>query len=196
MTWEHHVNAIKAQWIVRYLQPGEAAWKHILDTFLLRNKAGTKVQYPEGRAIVALNLTQAQKKAMIDRMPTKALYWKECLKAFWKLKMVPEHYGWKGCANESPWHGYRTEHIRRGLSFKDIQYHLCFTTQGTDPPVLRVLRNARNLDFGCPGGTSGLREKHDLLRRIFASFAETFYYFAHLLFETNFLDWSFQHAQG
>ena len=106
----------------RYLQPGEAAWKHILDNFILRNKAGTKVQYPEGRAIVALNLTQAQKKAILDRMPTKALYWKECLTAFWKLKMVPEHYGWKACANESPWHGYRTEHIRRGLSFKDIQY--------------------------------------------------------------------------
>ena len=69
-----------------------------------------------------MNLTQAQKKAILDRMPTKALYWKECLTAFWKLKMVPEHYGWKACANESPWHGYRTEHIRRGLSFKDIQY--------------------------------------------------------------------------
>ena len=122
MTWEHHVNAVKAQWIVRYLQPGEAAWKHILDNFVLRNKAGTEVQYPEGRAIVAMNLTQAQKKAILDRMPTKALYWKECLTAFWKLKMVPEHYGWKACANESPWHGYRTEHIRRGLSFKDIQY--------------------------------------------------------------------------
>ena len=36
MTWEHHVEAVKAQWIVRYLQPGEAAWKHILDEFILK----------------------------------------------------------------------------------------------------------------------------------------------------------------
>jgi hypothetical protein len=54
MTWEHHVEAIKAQWIIRYLQPGEAAWKHILDEFLLKNKSGTDTQYPEGRAIVAI----------------------------------------------------------------------------------------------------------------------------------------------
>jgi hypothetical protein len=122
MTWEHHVEAVKAQWIVRYLQPGEAAWKSILDEFILKNKSGQETQYPEGRAIVTMNLTSAQKKAIIDRLPTKARYWKECLRAFWKLKMLPYHSGWKACASESPWHGYRSEHIRRGLSYGDIQY--------------------------------------------------------------------------
>ena len=122
MTWEHHVEAIKAQWIVRYLQPGEAAWKHILDEFLLKNKAGTGTQYPEGRSIVTMNLTSAQKAAMLKKLPTKARYWKECLQAFWKLKMTPYHMGWKACASESPWHGYRSEHVRRGLDFRSIQY--------------------------------------------------------------------------
>ena len=49
MTWADHVHAIQAQWIIRYLQPGEAAWKHILDEFLLKNKRGSELQYPEGR---------------------------------------------------------------------------------------------------------------------------------------------------
>ena len=49
MTWADHVHAIKAQWIIHYLQPGEAAWKHIIDEFLLKNKRGAELQYPEGR---------------------------------------------------------------------------------------------------------------------------------------------------
>ena len=36
--------------------------------------------------------------------------------------MVPYHLGWKACASESPWHGYRSEHVRRGLDFRSIQY--------------------------------------------------------------------------
>ena len=70
------MEAVKAQWIVRYLQPGEAAWKQILDEFILKNKSGRETQYPEGRAIVTMNLTSAQKKAILDRLPTKARYWK------------------------------------------------------------------------------------------------------------------------
>ena len=56
MTWADHVHAIKTQWIIRYMQPGESAWKHILDEFLLKDKKGSKLQYPEGRSIVAMNL--------------------------------------------------------------------------------------------------------------------------------------------
>ena len=36
--------------------------------------------------------------------------------------MLPYHCGWKACASESPWHGYRSERIRRGLSYGEIQY--------------------------------------------------------------------------
>ena len=46
MTWADHVHAIKTQWIIRYMQPCEAAWKHVLDAFLLKHKQGSKLQYP------------------------------------------------------------------------------------------------------------------------------------------------------
>ena len=63
MTWADHVHAIKAQWITRYLQPGEAAWKHVLDEFILKNKQGSALQYPEGRSIV-----DAQRAAILKKL--------------------------------------------------------------------------------------------------------------------------------
>ena len=102
----------------------EAAWKHILDEFLLKNKQGSELQYPEGRSIVAMNLTSAQRAAMLKKLPKKAHYWKECLKAFWKRRFTPAYKDWEGYASESPWHGYmyRTEKIRSGLDHRTIQY--------------------------------------------------------------------------
>ena len=80
MSWTEHIKAIKArQWIVRYLQPGDSAWKNMLDEFILKSTQGGKLQYPEGRTIVVMGLTVAQKRAILKRMPTKAVYWKECL---------------------------------------------------------------------------------------------------------------------
>ena len=54
MIWCDHVEAILAQWIIRYLQPGEADYKTLLDHFLLRDKRG-KLKYPEGRGVLLLN---------------------------------------------------------------------------------------------------------------------------------------------
>ena len=54
------------------MQPGEAAWKNILDDFLLTDKKGTTLRYPEGRSIVAMKLTNAQKAAMLKKLPKKA----------------------------------------------------------------------------------------------------------------------------
>jgi len=122
MTWADHVNAMKAQWIIRYVQPGDAAWKRILDGFLLTDKKGTSLKYPEGRSIVLMKLTNTQKAAMLKKLPKKALYWKECLKAFWKLNFTPDYKGWEGYAAESPWHGHRTEDVRHGLDYRTIQY--------------------------------------------------------------------------
>ena len=31
--------------------------------------------------------------------------------------------GWEGIDGESPWHGQRTECVRRGVSYHDIQYY-------------------------------------------------------------------------
>ena len=123
MSWEEHIKAIKAQWIVRYLQPGDSAWKNVLDEFILKSTRGGKLQYPEGRPIVAMGLTVAQKRAILKRIPTKAVYWKECLLAFWNLKLDRQVVGWEGIDGESPWHGPRTECVRKGVSYHDVQYY-------------------------------------------------------------------------
>ena len=103
MIWCDHVEAILAQWIVRYLQPGDADYKTLLDHFLLHDKRG-KLKYPEGRGALLLNLSNREKHNMIHRLPTKATYWRECLKAFWRLKLKPKYDGWEFAAAESPWH--------------------------------------------------------------------------------------------
>ena len=69
-----------------------------------------------------MKLTNTQKAAMLKKLPKKALYWKECLKAFWKLNLTPDYKGWEGYAAESPWHGHRTEDVRHGLDYRTIQY--------------------------------------------------------------------------
>ena len=95
----------------------------MIDEFVLKSTRGGKLQYPEGRAIVAMGLTVAQKRAILKRMPTKAVYWKECLLAFWDLKLDRQVEGWEGIDGESPWHGERTECVRRGVSYNDVQYN-------------------------------------------------------------------------
>ena len=36
MDWKTHVTSFWAQWIIRYMKPGEASWKQILDYFIHR----------------------------------------------------------------------------------------------------------------------------------------------------------------
>ena len=100
MIWCDHVEAILAQWIVRYLQPGDADYKTLLDHFLLHDKRG-KLKYPEGRGVLLLNLSNREKHNMIHRLPTNATYWRECLKAFWRLKLKPKYDGLEFAAAES-----------------------------------------------------------------------------------------------
>ena len=60
-----------------------------------------------------------------DLMPTKAVYWKECLLAFWDLKLDRQVEGWEGIDGESPpWHGQRTECVRRGVSYQNYKNKL------------------------------------------------------------------------
>ena len=109
MIWCDHVEAILAQWIVRYLQPGDSDDKNLLDHFLLHDKKG-KLNYPEGREVLLLNLSNRETHNMIHRLPTKATYWKECLiKAYWRLKLKPKYNGWEFAAAESAWHGHRIQ---------------------------------------------------------------------------------------
>ena len=107
MDWGEHVKAIQAQWMIRYLQPGDAAWKRILDSWILGdNKLRTK--YPEGRVAILLKLTNQQRLAMLRSIPSGARYWKECLMEFWKLNLTPTTTGLENIGAESPWHGYRS----------------------------------------------------------------------------------------
>eukprot|EP00966_Prymnesium_polylepis_P301685 6970313-Prymnesium_polylepis.1 len=38
MEWRKHAEAYYALWPVRYLEPGEAAWKRLLDSLILYDK--------------------------------------------------------------------------------------------------------------------------------------------------------------
>ena len=106
MDWEDHAGTFQVEWITRYVAPGEAAWKTVLDSFLLYDKRGKNI-YPEGRQILFMNLNMRQKAKMLDRLPRKAEYMRGCLTKFWKLKIAPDPNSWKGVESESPWHGHR-----------------------------------------------------------------------------------------
>ena len=106
MDWEDHAGTFQVEWITRYVAPGEAAWKTVLDSFLLYDKKGKNI-YPEGRQILFMNLNMRQKAKMLDRLPRKAEYMRGCLTKFWKLKIAPDPNSWKGVESESPWHGHR-----------------------------------------------------------------------------------------
>ena len=104
MDWSDHVTGFQAEWMIRYLQPGEAAWKQIMDQFILYDKKG-KLRYPEGRGSLLMNLSARQKTAIIASIPKGAEYMRTCLREFWKLRIRP--VGMEGVGTESPWHRWR-----------------------------------------------------------------------------------------
>ena len=107
MEWRKHAEAYYALWPVRYLEPGEAAWKRLLDSLILYDKKGERLNYPEGRSIILQNLSTREKANMISKLPKKATYIKACFRQFWKLKLVPKTDTTAGIGTESPWHGHR-----------------------------------------------------------------------------------------
>jgi len=112
MDWATHVSSFTAQWMFRYVQPGDSSWKDLLDHFLLNSKSGKEL-YPEGRVIVFSNLSVSAKRAMLQRLPKKAKYMRECLKSFWKLKLQPiyENSRWEGIEADLFWHSHRCQHV-------------------------------------------------------------------------------------
>ena len=106
MDWNIHVDAFEQRWMLRYLDPGEASWKIMLDSFILFDNKGN-VKYPEGRSIILQNLSTREKAAMLSRIPKGATFIKGCLRKFWKLALAPKQNSWKGIGTESPWHGHR-----------------------------------------------------------------------------------------
>eukprot|EP00966_Prymnesium_polylepis_P088623 2050814-Prymnesium_polylepis.1 len=66
MEWRKHAEAYYALWPVRYLEPGEAAWKSLLDSFILYDKKGERLNYPEGRCVILQKLSVREKTNMIS----------------------------------------------------------------------------------------------------------------------------------
>ena len=132
MDWKEHAGAYYATWPLRYLEPGEAAWKTFLDDFLLFDKKGKKQLYPEGRSIILQKLSTQEKSKMISNLPKKATYIKECLRRFWKLKLEPLEHSLDGYSAESPWHGHRFR--IHGVTNKQRAYckHVLKVTQMSD----------------------------------------------------------------
>eukprot|EP00966_Prymnesium_polylepis_P187353 4343609-Prymnesium_polylepis.1 len=48
MEWRKQAEVYYALWPVRYLEPVEAAWKRLLDSFILYDKKGRTTQLPRG----------------------------------------------------------------------------------------------------------------------------------------------------
>ena len=107
MEWQKHAEAFYTLWPIRYVEPGDAAWKKLVDSFLLLDKKGKQVNYPEGRCIILQNLSTAEKSRMLSNLPKKANYLKACFRLFWKLKLKPKSDTLDGIGSESPWHGHR-----------------------------------------------------------------------------------------
>ena len=69
MEWRQHVEAFYALWPLRYVEPGDAAWKTLVDSFILMDKKGDQVNYPEGQTIILQNLSTAEKSRMLATLP-------------------------------------------------------------------------------------------------------------------------------
>jgi len=106
MDWATHVEAVRQQWVIRYLDPSESSWKRLWDRFILYDKKGN-LKYPEGREVLLYNLSGWQKLTILANVPRKATYIRACLKEFWKLKLHPKADSYEGVSSESPWYGHR-----------------------------------------------------------------------------------------
>ena len=85
LDWESHVNSFYSQWITRYVAPGDAAWKSLLDSMLLYDKDG-KPKFPvEGRGILMCKMNRSDKMRLLRHLPKGAKYIRACLQAHWKL---------------------------------------------------------------------------------------------------------------
>ena len=73
MPWQRHTQAFYADWIKRYLHPGNADWKEVWDHILLIDDDGLE-RYPQRRAILVSNLTKADQKRILKTIPKQCKY--------------------------------------------------------------------------------------------------------------------------
>jgi hypothetical protein len=114
LDWTEHVHAFQAEWILKYLHPGNAGWKDVLDAILLYDKRGN-LKFPEGRKILLCNMTNKQKAKLLRGLPKPtrrtphkgAQYLRQCLKSFWKLDLKQDLSVTRGIAAEPLWNNNR-----------------------------------------------------------------------------------------
>ena len=102
MAWHEHSDAFKAEWILRYMRPGDEAWKQVLDHILLIDRDGTE-KFVEERGILFYQLSRPLKIRLIKTIPKKAHYILDCLKAFWKMNFQQDLNVTHALPAESPW---------------------------------------------------------------------------------------------
>ena len=81
MDWDAHVEAFKAQWMRRYLDPRKAPWKTVVD-YLLRDVIRDN---QIGRAIVLSDKVSLAD--LVRQIPGRAVYLRQCIQAFRALPL-------------------------------------------------------------------------------------------------------------
>ena len=109
MDWDSHVTAVLAEWVLRWVMPpdrDECAWKHVLHHMVLVDRKGYD-KFPEGRNILFCRMTPADKLRLMRGIPKKAIYLKDCIRAFWKLNLKQDLTNERHMRAESFWHNAR-----------------------------------------------------------------------------------------
>ena len=105
--WASHVDSFYSQWITRYIAPGNAGWKTLLDSMILFDKNGRPKFPTDGRAIVMCSLTRGDKLKLLRHLPKKATYIRECFLAHWRLKINLDEIEMAGLHSEPLWRNPR-----------------------------------------------------------------------------------------
>lgn len=82
MIWQNHVKATQADWIHRYVDPSEAAWKDLWDFLLLQDHnvtRSTRFKFPEGRYALLLPLSRPERVRLLRNVPKRASYLRACI---------------------------------------------------------------------------------------------------------------------
>ena len=109
MDWSDHVDAVQASWILKYLHPAHSTWKTLLDAMLLKDDDG-RLLLGGGREILMCPLSRADKYRLLKRLPRRATYIKECLRAHWRVGYELDKYDYfdhDGIGAENLWHNHR-----------------------------------------------------------------------------------------
>ena len=107
LDWASHVDSFKSQWITRYVEPGDASWKVLLDSLLLTDAKGNARFSTEGRGIVFCDLSRGEKIKLLKRLPKGAKYIKECFHSHWRLKVEQDLLQIQNIPAEPLWHNAR-----------------------------------------------------------------------------------------